>query len=71
MNWDVIKGKWGQLKGKAREEWADLTDDDYDKIGGQKDQLIGKLQERYGYARDDAERRVDTWASRHAGPGTV
>jgi len=66
MNWDIVKGNWTQLKGKAREEWGKLTDDDWDEIAGKKDQLAGKLQERYGYERDDAERRVDSWAERHS-----
>ncbi len=64
MDWNVIEGKWKQLKGKAREEWGDLTDDDLEQVGGSKDRLVGKLQERYGYAKDDAERRVDDWGSR-------
>ena len=63
MDWNVVEGKWKQLKGKAREEWGDLTDDDLEQIGGSKDRLVGKLQERYGYAKDDAERRVDEWAN--------
>lgn len=66
MDWNVIEGKWTQMKGKAREEWGDLTDDDLDQIGGRKDQLVGKLQERYGYAIEDADRRVDEWARRQA-----
>ena len=63
MNWDVIKGKWGQVKGKAREKWGDLTDDDLDKIAGEKDQLVGRLQERYGWARDEAERSANEFAN--------
>lgn len=66
MNWDVVKGKWTQLKGKAREEWGDLTDNDYEQIAGNKDQLVGKLQEKYGWAKDEAERRANDWADRHA-----
>ena len=48
MNWDIVKGTWKQLKGKAREEWGDLTDNEYEEIAGNKDQLVGKLQEKYG-----------------------
>lgn len=59
MNWDTIKGQWMQLKGKVKEKWGDLTDDDLDSISGKKDQLVGKLQERYGYARDKAEKEAD------------
>ena len=48
VNWDVIKGKWTQLKGSARSQWGQLTDDEWDQIAGDREQLIGKLQERYG-----------------------
>ena len=69
MNWDTIEGNWKQLKGKIREEWGKLTDDDYEHIAGRKDQLVGKIQERYGYAREDAERRVNAWAGRYDDAG--
>ena len=59
MNWDTVKGQWKQLKGTAREKWGDLTDDDLEYIGGKKDQLVGKLQERYGYERDRAEKEAE------------
>lgn len=59
MNADTLKGQWKQLAGKVREKWAALTDDEIEKIGGRKDQLVGKLQERYGYARDRAEKEAD------------
>jgi len=58
MNTDILKGKWKQLKGEARKKWGDLTDDDFDKIQGDGEKLIGILQEKYGYARDRAEREV-------------
>ena len=61
MNWDTIEGKWTQFKGKVRAKWGKLTDDDVDAIGGRKDQLLGKLQERYGYKKDQAEREIDSW----------
>jgi len=64
MNWDVIKGKWKQLKGEARQQWGKLTDDDWDQVGGEKDKFIGKLQERYGWGRDEAERSADEYFSR-------
>lgn len=64
MNWDQVGGKWTQLKGKAREQWGDLTDDDLDRIDGKREQLVGVIQERYGKAREDAEREVDEWSSR-------
>jgi uncharacterized protein YjbJ (UPF0337 family) len=58
MNWDQIKGNWKQFTGKAKVQWGKLTDDDWTVIAGKRDQLIGKLQERYGIARDEAERQV-------------
>ena len=64
--WDVLKGKWNQFKGEAREEWGKLTDDDWDQIAGNRDQLIGRLQESYGWNRMEAERRVDEWADRRS-----
>ena len=62
MNWDRIEGNWKQYKGKARQKWGELTNDDLDVVKGKKDQLIGRLQERKGIARDEAEREVDAWA---------
>ena len=59
MNWDEIEGGWKQVKGKAKEQWGRLTDDELEALEGKRDQLIGKVQERYGYARDEAERDVD------------
>jgi uncharacterized protein YjbJ (UPF0337 family) len=59
MNWDVVKGNWKQLTGKVKQKWGKLTDDDLTFIGGKKDEFVGKLQERYGYGRDQAEREVD------------
>ena len=64
MNWDQIEGSWKQIKGKAKEQWGRLTDDELDQAAGRRDQLVGKVQERYGYARDQAEREVDE-AARH------
>jgi len=64
MNWDTIKGQWTQVKGKVREQWGKLTDDDLDTIAGKKDQLVGKLQERYGYAKEKAQKEVDDFSTR-------
>jgi uncharacterized protein YjbJ (UPF0337 family) len=61
MNEDVLKGQWMQLKGKVREKWGKLTNDDLDQIQGRTQQLIGKIQERYGIARGEAERQVKDW----------
>ncbi len=61
MNWDQIEGQWKDLKGQIRSKWAKLTDDDYELIGGKKDRLVGKLQERYGLAKDKAELELDDY----------
>jgi len=61
MNEDTFKGQYLQLKGKVREQWGKLTDDDVDQIQGRSEQLLGKLQNRYGIARDEAERQFDAW----------
>ena len=63
MNWDRIKGNWKQLKGQAKEQWGKLTDDDFDVIDGRREQLAGKIQERYGIAKDVAEKQVADWES--------
>lgn len=55
MNWDQIEGNWKQFKGKVKEKWGKLTDDDIQIIGGRKDKLLGKIQERYGIAKEAAE----------------
>ncbi len=62
MNWDQIEGIWKQLAGAARERWGKLTDDDWQTIGGKKDKLIGRIQERYGIARAEAEKQADEWS---------
>ena len=62
MNWDTIKGQWKQVTGKVKEKWGKLTDDDLTAIAGKKDQLVGKLQERYGYEKGQAERELDEFA---------
>lgn len=61
MNEDILKGKWNQLKGEVKVRWGDLTDDELDMIEGQRDKLVGKLQERYGYTRERAEREVESF----------
>ena len=63
MNWDQIEGNWKQFKGKAREKWGDLTDDELDRIGGKKDQLVGAIQARYGRSKDEADSDADEWAT--------
>ena len=64
LNTDVLKGKWQQLKGEARIQWGKLTDDDLDQIQGNAEKLTGKLQERYGYAKDQAQKEVDDFIRR-------
>jgi len=61
MNWDTMKGQWKQFQGKVKQQWGKLTDDDLSVIAGKRDQLVGKLQERYGYAKEQAEREADTF----------
>ncbi len=61
--WDQLAGGWKQFRGEVRKQWGKLTDDDLEYIGGQKDKLVGKLQERYGIAKDDAAGQVDRWSS--------
>ena len=62
MDWNIIEGKWKELKGMAREEWGKLSNDELEEIGGKKDRLVGKLQQKYGYASDEASKRADEWA---------
>ena len=64
MNKDIIEGKWEQLKGKARQQWAKLTNDDIEMVKGDVQTLAGRLQERYGWAREQAEREITDWVSR-------
>jgi uncharacterized protein YjbJ (UPF0337 family) len=61
MNWDRAAGEWKQLKGKVKQKWAKLTDDDLTYVAGRRDQLLGRLQERYGIAKDQAEKQVKEW----------
>jgi len=65
MNQDRIEGNWKQFKGKVKEQWGKLTDDDLDVIGGKRDQLLGRIQERHGVARDEAEKQVKNWETRN------
>jgi uncharacterized protein YjbJ (UPF0337 family) len=61
MNWDRVEGNWKQFAGKVREKWGKLTDDDLQVINGQQDQLVGHIQERYGVAKDEAQKQVKNW----------
>lgn len=64
MNWDRVEGSWKEFKGKAKQQWGKLTDDDVDVINGRRDELEGRLQNQYGYAKDKARTEVDSWLSR-------
>jgi uncharacterized protein YjbJ (UPF0337 family) len=61
MNWDRIEGNWKQVVGKARAEWGKLTDDDFNIVAGRREQLAGKIQERYGVAKEDANKQISEW----------
>ncbi|WP_102107298.1 CsbD family protein [Oceaniglobus roseus] len=61
MNWDQIQGNWKIMKGKAQENWGELTDDDLDKAEGNRDQLEGAIQRRYGKSKEEARAEVDRW----------
>jgi uncharacterized protein YjbJ (UPF0337 family) len=65
MDENILKGKWRQLKGELRSQWGKLTDDDLDRAEGDAEKLIGRVQERYGYQRDEAKREVDDFVRRH------
>jgi len=72
MNWDQIEGKWKQAKGAIKQKWGKLTDDDLDVVNGQKDKLVGKLQERYGINKEEAQKQIDNWNySEAASPTSV
>lgn len=58
MNEDILKGQWKQVRGKAREWWGRLSDDDLDKVQGKAERLVGLLQARYGHSREEAEKEI-------------
>lgn len=66
MNWDTIKGNWSQMTGKVKEEWGDLTDDDVTEAAGERDQLVGKIQAKYGIAKEEAEKQVDNFVAKQS-----
>jgi uncharacterized protein YjbJ (UPF0337 family) len=63
MDWNRVEGNWKQIKGKVREKWGRLTDDDLEVINGSRERLEGKLQERYGFARDQIHKDIHDWVS--------
>ena len=64
MNWDRIEGNWKEIKGKAKQQWGKLTDDELDVAAGRREELEGLLQNRYGYAKDKARTEIDAWIGR-------
>ena len=62
MDWNRVEGNWKQVKGKVKEKWGKLTDDDLTAVAGKRDQLVGRLQQRYGYTKEEAERELDEFA---------
>lgn len=67
MNWDRIEGNWKKFKGKAKQEWGKLTDDQLEVIAGKRDQLLGTIQEHYGISREEAERQINAFQNRYGG----
>lgn len=65
MNKDIIEGKWKQIKGEIQKQWGKLTDDDLDKIAGQKEKFAGKVQSRYGKTKEEAEKEVESFCKKH------
>ncbi len=68
MNWDQMEGKFKQMKGAAKKQWGKLTDDDLDYMAGSRDQFVGRLQERYGIAKEAAQKQADEWLQAQAEP---
>jgi len=64
MDWNRIEGSWKEFKGKVKQQWGNLTDDDIDRIAGKRDELEGKLQQRYGLSKDAARQQINDWMIR-------
>lgn len=64
MNWDQVKGTWNEMKGKAQQQWGDLTDDELDRVEGNRTELVGLLQQKYGKSREEVESEVDAWMAK-------
>ena len=62
MDWNRVEGNWKQLRGKAKQQWGKLTDDDLTYVAGRREELAGKIQERYGVAKEAAQKQADEWA---------
>lgn len=61
MNWDQVEGKWDQFRGKVQQQWGKLTDNDLSRVSGARTELSGRLQERYGFAKEEADRQIEDW----------
>ena len=68
MNWDKVEGNWKQMKGAVKEKWGKLTDDDLTVAAGKRDALVGRLQERYGVAKDEAEKQLNEFVDSYSEP---
>ena len=65
MNWDQIEGQWHQVKGSICAKWGELTDDEIEQLDGNRETMVGKIQEKYGIAKDQAQKQVDEWMKSH------
>ena len=65
MNLEILKGKWKQIKGEAKVQWGKLTDDQLDQVAGERDKLVGSIQEAYGKSKEDAGKEVDKWLEKY------
>ena len=63
MNNDIFKGKWNQYKGEAKKKWGEFTDDELDQLNGERDIIVGKIQEKYGRSKEEAEKEFDDWSN--------
>jgi uncharacterized protein YjbJ (UPF0337 family) len=68
MDWDQMRAKWMLFKGSAKQKWGKFTDDDLDYVDGTRDRLVGRLEEKYGMSRAEAERQADEWFKTHQNP---
>lgn len=64
MNWDQVEGNWKQMKGQLKQQWGKLTDDDLDVIDGKREELVGRIQARYGYDKEQAEKEIESFSER-------
>jgi uncharacterized protein YjbJ (UPF0337 family) len=69
MNWDQVEGKWKQMRGSVKQQWGKLTDSDLDYMSGSRDRFVGRLQERYGIAKEEAQKQADEWMKSTAETG--